>query len=152
MATRAPEVLPDATGLRLAVVTGLFNHEVTGAMRRRALEETKRLGGKVTHDVTVPGAYDLPLVADRLLARDDVDAVVVLGAVVTGETGHDALIAHAAAQRLAALAVARGKPIGLGVTGPAQTQEQAVARIDRAEAAVRSAVHQVRTLEGLGRS
>lgn len=136
----------DGTGVRLAVVATRFNATITDEMRRRALDVAQRLGCEVTVDVRVPGVYDLPLVIEAAFGRDDVDAAVALGAIVTGETGHDELIADAAAHALTELAVTHGKPVGLGVTGPRQTRSQAEARIDRADAAVRAAVAQIRTL------
>ncbi|HET6404193.1 MAG TPA: 6,7-dimethyl-8-ribityllumazine synthase, partial [Candidatus Thermoplasmatota archaeon] len=63
-------------------------------------------------------------------------AGVAIGCIITGETKHDELIAHAAAKSLLDISLARGKPVGLGVTGPGQTRAQAEARLDRAEAAV----------------
>lgn len=140
---------PDGTGVRLAVVTSRFNESITDAMRRAALETAAELGCDVVVDVRAPGVYDLPLVIDTALARDDVDVAVALGAIVTGETGHDELIGHAAGHELTRIAVRRAKPVGLGVTGPRQTRDQAQARVARAADAVRAAVAQLRTRRAL---
>lgn len=140
---------PDGTGVRLAVVTSRFNEPITDAMRRAALDAAAELGCDVVIDERVPGVYDLPLVVDAALGRDHVDAAVALGAIVTGETGHDELIGHAAGQELTRIAVRRAKPVGLGVTGPRQTRDQAEARVARATDAVRAAVAQCRTLRRL---
>jgi 6,7-dimethyl-8-ribityllumazine synthase len=150
VSTHAPEADEvDGKGVRLALVTARFHGEITDRMRLRASAEAVALGCVVVVDVRVPGVYDLPLAVDAALGRPDVDAAVVLGAVVTGETGHDELIAHAAARSLTDLALKHGKPVGLGVTGPRQDRDQAKARVDRAESAVRSAVVQVRTVEAV---
>jgi len=81
------------------------------------------------------------------LERGDVDAVVVVGCVIQGETGHDEVITHAAAQTLLALACNSGKPVGLGVTGPRMTHAQAEARIGAAAFAVARVVAQHRLLK-----
>lgn len=146
------ESAPDGRGIRLGLVTAEFNGEVTQRMRDRALATAKRLGVEVTHDVSAPGSFDVPVVARALLERDDVDAVVALGAIIQGETYHDVLIGHAAVNELARLAVEFRKPVGLGITGPRQTKAQAEARIKNAAWAVESAVRQARVLEQLGKS
>lgn len=133
----------DGTGIRLAVVTSRFNERITDAMRQRALDTAADLGCDVVVDVRAPGVYDVPLLVDAALLRDDVDAAVALGAIVTGETGHDELIGHAAGHEMIQIAVRHAKPVGLGVTGPRQTREQAEARVARADDAVHAAVAQV---------
>lgn len=139
----------DGTGVRLAVLTSRFNESITDAMRRAALDAAAELGCDVVVDERAPGVYDLPLLVDAALGRNHVDAAVALGAIVTGETGHDELIGHAAGQELTRIAVRRAKPVGLGVTGPRQTRGQAQARVARAADAVRAAVAQLRTLRAL---
>lgn len=141
----------DGKGIRLALVTAQFNAEITSVMRARARDAAQRLGVRVVHDVEVPGTFDMGPIAKALLLRPDVDALVALGAVVQGETGHDRLVAENAARKLADLAVETGKPVGMGITGPGQTQAQARARVDRAGWAVESIVKQFRTLASLRR-
>ncbi|MDD9809102.1 MAG: 6,7-dimethyl-8-ribityllumazine synthase [Thaumarchaeota archaeon] len=92
-------------------------------------------------ECSVSGTFDIPPVADALLARDDVDAVVALGAVIKGQTKHDEVISHATASALLAISVARSKPASLGITGPAMRERQAYARIrPAAERAVDAAI------------
>ena len=82
--------------------------------------------------------------------REDVDAVVVIGTVIKGDTGHDEVVAHAAARAAADLALQFDKPVALGMTGPGMTREQAFDRIDNARNAVEAAVRMVRTLKDIG--
>jgi 6,7-dimethyl-8-ribityllumazine synthase len=131
---------------RLAFVVAQFNAELTHAMRDDAARRAKELRATIVHEHEVAGVFDLPLVAQELARRPDVDAVVAIGAIITGETAHDNLIAHACGQGLVRVALETGKPIGLGVTGPGQTYPQAQARIDRGGAAVESVVKQLQTL------
>jgi 6,7-dimethyl-8-ribityllumazine synthase len=77
--------------------------------------------------VRVPGAFELPLAADRLAESDDYDGVIVLGAVIRGETPHFDYIAGECARGLAATALEYSVPVGFGVI-TADTAEQADAR------------------------
>ncbi len=133
-------------GCRLGLVTSEFNEAITDAMREDALAMAKTLGATVVVDVRVPGVFDIPLTLSKVLARRDVDGAAVIGAVITGETRHDEVVAFECANQVARLALEHGKPVGLGVTGPGQTEEQARARIDRGGWAVRSVCSQFKTL------
>lgn len=125
--------------MRLAIVAARFNQDVTDLMLDRALGRAKELGLDVTHVVRVPGAFEIPSAVRRLLERPDVDGAVALGAVIKGETLHDEVIMNAAAQGLMDVGLRTGKPIGLGITGPGMTDEQALARVDAAARAVDAA-------------
>ena len=135
---------------RIALVQADFNYDVTTRMAQAAHEKARMLGAPIVHHVHVPGAFDIPLTAQALLERDDVDAVVCLGAIVQGETGHDTLIARECARLLADLALRARKPVGFGVTGPGMTRDQAWARIGAGANAVESAVKQHRVLKQVG--
>ena len=117
-------------GIRLAIVVSEFNHDVTYLMLQRALSHAKFLGATVTYVVRAPGAYDIPLLVEKLLRKDDVDAVVALGAIITGATKHDEVIAHQVARKLVDLAEKYGKPVTLGISGPGMNRMQALERVD----------------------
>lgn len=134
----------------IAVAWGEFNETLTGEMRDRAARAIEAAGYRADPIVGVSGAYDLPYAVDRVLARRDVVAAVAIGCIITGETKHDELIGHASAKALLDVSIARGKPVGLGVTGPGQTYEQAKDRVDRAEAAV-EAVLKMLAVDGKSR-
>jgi 6,7-dimethyl-8-ribityllumazine synthase len=102
-------------------------------------------------EAEVAGSYDLPLPTRALLKRRDVDGAVAIGVIVTGQTQHDEAIAHAAFYALTQVALESDKPVGLGVTGPGQSFEQARARIDRAGAAVDAVVAQLEARAAIGR-
>ena len=76
--------------------------------------------------------------------------MVILGAVIKGDTMHDELIATVTARVAGELALQFDKPVALGVTGPGMTEAQAYDRIDNARNAVDSVVRMVRTLKELG--
>ncbi|MHB8633263.1 MAG: 6,7-dimethyl-8-ribityllumazine synthase [Thermoplasmatota archaeon] len=145
----APARAPPADNPRIALVQADFNRDITDAMSERAVAQARTLGATVVHHLHVPGAFDLPLAAKVLGTRADVDAVVVVGCVIQGETGHDLVITQACADQIARLACHLEKPIGFAVTGPRMTRAQAEARIGAADHAVASAVAQWRALRTL---
>lgn len=136
--------------MKIAIVVSDFNSAVTSLMLERARSHVELLGAEVGRVVRVPGVYDMPAVVKRLLKRKDVDGVVMIGAVITGDTGHDDVVINAAASAGAQLAVQFEKPVGLGITGPGMTYEQAVDRIDNARNAVEAVVRVARLLAEMG--
>ena len=77
--------------VKLAFVVADFNQEITSVMEKEAGRASQELGAEVVAIVHVPGCYEIPLAAKRLLKRENVNAVVALGAVIKGGTGHDEL-------------------------------------------------------------
>jgi len=132
--------------VKLGIVAADFNFDVTSLMLERARRHAEFLGAEmlVMH---VPGVFDMPAVVRKLLARKDIDAVVLIGAVIKGDTLHDEVIMHATAQAAAQLAAQTGKPVGFGVTGPGMTREQAIDRIDNARNAVESVIKLLQALK-----
>ncbi len=127
--------------VRLGIVVAEFNYDVTYLMLQRAVSHARFLGAEVRYVVKSPGSYDIPLLAEELLRKSDVDAVVAIGAIITGETKHDEVIAHQVARKLMDLAEKYGKPVTLGVSGPGMTRMQALERVDDyARRAVEAAV------------
>lgn len=132
--------------LLLGIVVARFNSEITWKMKAKALE-TVAAEGAEARVVEVPGVYDMPLVAKKLLMDKKVDAVVALGAVVRGETAHDEVITKDAARRLGDLSLEFNKPVTLGIIGHNASQEKAHERADGyAERAVKAAAELVKTL------
>jgi 6,7-dimethyl-8-ribityllumazine synthase len=124
--------------LKIAFVVSDFNFDVTSLMLERARRHAEFLGAEVTNVVHVPGVYDMPLIAKRLLGRNDIDGIALIGAVIKGDTKHDELIASATAAAAVDLALEFNKPVGLGITGPGMDRMQAFDRIDNAKNAVES--------------
>ena len=133
---------PKASGLRIAIVQADYHVDITHAMAELARKRAAALGARVVLELHVAGAYDLPLSVQEALRRRDVDAAVAIGCIVEGETGHDVAITHAALNQLAAVACAARKPVGLAVTGPRMSLEQARARIEAGAHAVDAVVKQ----------
>lgn len=126
---------------RLAVLAAEFNRPLIEAMLQAARAEAADLGVEVAHVARVPGCYELPLVAKHLIARADVDALIVLGYIERGETQHGEVMGHVVHGALMKLSLETDKPVGLGIIGPGATPEQADARKEGyARAAVKAAV------------
>jgi len=131
--------------VRLALVVGEFNYDVTRIMLEKALSHARFLGAEVRYVYMVPGVYDAPYAVAQLVARDDVDAVAVIGAVIQGETKHDEVVAHQAARKMMDLGVESGKPVSLGVIGPGASRMQALERAEEyARRAVEAAIKMAR--------
>jgi 6,7-dimethyl-8-ribityllumazine synthase len=130
-----------ARGVRLGVVAADFHLKLTEGMLAAASDEAKRHGAEIVLTIRVPGCYETPLVAEHVLAREDLDALVVLGCIERGETLHGEVMGHVVHRALVDAALMHGKPVGLGIIGPGVTPAQAEARKDSsARAAVRAAV------------
>jgi len=125
---------------RLGLVVAEFNRSVTEQMEAAARDAAADADAELVETTHVPGAYDSPLAADRLARRDDVDAVAVVGTIVTGDTDHDQVIARAAAEKLTDVSLDRDTPVTLGVTGPGMSGAEARERVEKGADAVESAV------------
>jgi 6,7-dimethyl-8-ribityllumazine synthase len=114
---------------RFALVAARFNHFVVEHLVSGALDALKRHG--VADDavdlVWVPGSYEVPLVAKRLAAGGRYAAVVCLGAVIRGDTGHYDHVAGEAAKGVSQAALATGVPVIFGIL-TCDTLEQAINR------------------------
>jgi 6,7-dimethyl-8-ribityllumazine synthase len=120
---------PDGTGLRIGVAVARFNQAVTDRLLAGALEALKEQG--VADDAvdvaSVPGAFELPLAAQRLAMTGRYDALVCLGAVVRGETPHFEFVSAEAAHGVGAVARRYDLPVAFGVL-TTDTMDQALAR------------------------
>ena len=120
---------PNGTGRRIAVLASRFNESVTRKLADGATDALVRHGIAADNIdlVWVPGAWELPAAARRLLASERYDALVVVGAVIRGETPHFDYIAGEAARGLAQASADYDVPLGFGLL-TTNTTEQADAR------------------------
>jgi 6,7-dimethyl-8-ribityllumazine synthase len=116
-------------GLRIGIALARFNQAVTDQLLAGSLDALVKHG--VADDAidvaTVPGAFELPLCAQRLAATGRYDALVCLGAVVRGETPHFEYVAREAARGIGDVARRHDLPVAFGVL-TTDTVEQALAR------------------------
>jgi 6,7-dimethyl-8-ribityllumazine synthase len=116
-------------GLRVALACSRFNDLITERLRAGARDSLVRHGvdeASIT-EAWVPGAFELPLVAERLAASGEFDAVIALGAVIRGATGHYEFVAGQCAAGLQRVQLDTGVPVVFGVL-TTDTLEQALER------------------------
>jgi 6,7-dimethyl-8-ribityllumazine synthase len=120
---------PSAAGRRVAIVVSRFNEEITQKLHDGAMEALLRHGASL-EDVDVfwvPGAWELPLAARRVMSMDRYHAVVALGAVIRGETPHFDYVAGEASRALMDASTEFDVPLGFGLL-TCDTVAQAEAR------------------------
>ena len=121
-----PELeIPDATGLRVGIVATSWHGSVTDTLVERAVWLATRAGATTPTVVRVPGAIEIPVVAQALAT--DHDAVCALGVVIRGGTPHFEYVCDSVTAGLTRVALDSGVPVGNGVL-TCDTLEQAIAR------------------------
>lgn len=116
-------------GRRYAVLASRFNNNITSKLADGAMDALVRHGAS-SDDVDliwVPGAWELPFAARRLAATERYNAIVVVGAVIRGDTPHFDFVAGEASRGLADASSEYEIPIGFGLL-TTDTMEQAEAR------------------------
>src|SRR4051812_7738580 len=135
--------------LRVAIIAADFNKEIVEPMIETARAELASAGAEITDVIRVPGAYEIPLIADAQLRRMEIDAIVVLAYIERGQTLHGEVMGHVVHAALVKLQLRYQKPAGLGIVGPGATVEQAeVRKINSARSAVRAVIEVSRLLGG----
>jgi 6,7-dimethyl-8-ribityllumazine synthase len=117
----------DATGMRVAIVAGRFNEHITRPLLAGARKVLEQHGADPAPVYWVPGAFEIPLLAKKLVERGDCDAVVCLGAVIRGDTPHFEYVAGECARGLMQVGLETGVPVVFGVL-TTDDLEQALAR------------------------
>lgn len=123
----------DATGLRIAVVVARFNDLVTAKLLSGCLDCLSRHGVDASPTSTqldvawVPGAFELPLVSQRLARTGNYQVIITLGAVIRGDTPHFDVVVAEASKGIAAVARDTGIPVIFGVL-TTDTMQQALER------------------------
>ena len=143
-------------GLKIALVVSRFNSFITERLLEGALDCLRRHGVADT-DLTivrVPGAWEIPLVAQKLAQGKAHDAVICLGAVIRGSTPHFDYVAAEVSKGIAHASLESGIPMLFGVL-TTDTLEQAVERAgskagNKGYAAAESALEMVNLLKVMG--
>jgi 6,7-dimethyl-8-ribityllumazine synthase len=118
-----------ASGLKVGIVVGRFNEFITSKLLGGAQDALKR-HGVADEDVDiawVPGAFEIPLIAQKMANSGRYDAVVTLGTVIRGATPHFDFVCNEAAKGVAATALNSGVPVSFGVL-TTDSIEQAIER------------------------
>jgi 6,7-dimethyl-8-ribityllumazine synthase len=147
----------DASGMRLAIVAGRFNDDVTKLLLDGALDALRAhgLASESVPVVWVPGAFEIPMAAKRLAESGELDAVICVGAVIRGDTPHFEYVAGECASGVSRVALDTGVPVAFGVL-TTDDRDQAFARAGGTEGnkgaeAAATAVEMVDLLRQLGK-
>ncbi len=122
---------PDCTGKRFAIIAARFYRELSDLLVEGAQHALAECGVKPADILVydVPGCFELPLASKCIIAKDNVDGVVALGAIVRGETPHFDFVAGECARGIMAVQLSTNVPIGFGVL-TTENMEQAAERAD----------------------
>jgi 6,7-dimethyl-8-ribityllumazine synthase len=121
--------VPSASAMKFGIVVAEWNYEVTGALAQGAVDSLKRHGAKDDNIILkhVPGTFELTLGAQYLAEFAEVDAIIVLGCVIQGETRHFDFICQGVTQGITSLNIKYNKPFIFGVL-TTDNQQQALDR------------------------
>ncbi len=133
---------------KIGIVVSDTYKEITSAMLEVAKEHADFLGAQVVRVINVPGSFEVPLAVKTLFEKEKIDGVVTLGAVIEGDTDHDTIVAQNAARKIMDLSLEYNKPVGLGISGPKMTRNDALKRIDKfGKSTVEAVVKQIQRLQ-----
>lgn len=144
-----------ATGMKVAIVASRFNDFIVSNLIGGAEDCFVRHGGE-SDNLTlayVPGAFEIPLIAQKMAESGKYDAVVCLGAVIRGATPHFDMVANESAKGIAAASMKSGVPVTNGIL-TTDSIEQAIERAgtkagNKGADAMISAIEMVNLVKGL---
>ncbi|KTC91671.1 6,7-dimethyl-8-ribityllumazine synthase [Fluoribacter dumoffii] len=114
----------------IAIITSVFNRQVTKALQEGAIAQLLKRGFNESdiHSYEVPGAVEIPLIAKRLAMQKKVHSIITLGAVIRGETSHYDLVCNIVSQGCLQVALEYNIPVLFGVL-TTDNEEQAWDRL-----------------------
>jgi 6,7-dimethyl-8-ribityllumazine synthase len=117
------------TGIKVGVVVGRFNEFISSKLLSGALDALKRHGvdEKAVSVAWVPGAFEIPFIAQKMAESGKYDAVITLGAVIRGATPHFEYVSSEVAKGVASISLKTGTPTIFGVL-TTDSIEQAIER------------------------
>jgi 6,7-dimethyl-8-ribityllumazine synthase len=117
------------SGLKVGIVVSRFNELLSSKLLSGALDALKRhdIGEDAVDVAWVPGAFEIPLVANKMAASKKYDAVIALGVIIRGATPHFEYVASEVSKGVAHASLHTGVPVMFGVV-TADSIEQAVER------------------------
>lgn len=145
----------NAQGLKFAIVATRFNDFIVDRLIGGAVDYLTRHGGS-TDAITlirVPGAFEMPVVCQKIAKSGKYDAIIALGAVIRGATPHFEYVSSEATKGIAHVSLETGVPIGFGLL-TTDNLEQAVERAgskagNKGVEAASAVLETVRVLQGL---
>ena len=116
-------------GMRVGIVASRFNSFIVQKLLDGAMDGLVRHGVEEKNITAcwVPGAFEIPVVAQKMAASDDYDAVICVGAIIRGSTSHYELVCNEVTKGIAQVGLKSGKPVLFGVI-TTENIEQAIER------------------------
>jgi 6,7-dimethyl-8-ribityllumazine synthase len=114
---------------RVALCVARFYSELADKLEHSARSALQEVGVEEVESFSVPGAFELPLIAKYAAESGRFDAIICLGAVIRGETDHYDYVCSGATDGIAQVQLETGVPCGFGVL-TVDTMEQALARVE----------------------
>ena len=118
-----------ANGAKFCIAVARWNSFVVESLEKGAIDTLKRHGAK-DEEITIvrlPGAFEMPLVLDKIAEKGDYDAIIALGAVIRGGTPHFEYVAGECVKGMSQVTLKHGVPIAFGVL-TVDSIEQAIER------------------------
>ncbi|MDP4096692.1 6,7-dimethyl-8-ribityllumazine synthase [Paenibacillus sp. P96] len=118
-----------SSGIKYGIVVGRFNEFITNKLLSGALDALKRHGA-ADDEISVawvPGAFEIPLIAQKMAESGKFDAVITLGTVIRGSTTHYDYVCNEVAKGVAAINLKTGVPVIFGIV-TTENIEQAIER------------------------
>ena len=113
----------------ITIICGEFHKKEVTEM----LEEVRRVAAEnnlhIAEEIWVNGSYEKPLALKRVLQKETIDAVVLLGIIERGETKHGLIMGHTVMQAIINLELEYMKPVGIGILGPEILPSQIPSRL-----------------------
>jgi 6,7-dimethyl-8-ribityllumazine synthase len=123
------EDVPNGGDFTIAIVRSEWNGDITSNLAQGAESALLDNGVLITNiiNIDVPGAYELPLAAQWLTEKKEIDAVICIGTVIRGETAHFDFVSQAVSQGVKDVGLKAGKPVIFGVLTD-DTKQQSIDR------------------------
>ena len=115
---------------KIAIICGSFHKEQIEQMLEFAKDEASKNDLEVSDIIWVPGALEVPLALDRILANEEIVGAACLGIIEKGSTQHGLAMGQAVIKSIIELQLVHEKPVGLGIIGPGAEEHHIEPRME----------------------
>ena len=124
----SPKPRSIASKRTISIIASLYNEDLVNSLLNSSVDELRRIIPGVAINVyRVPGAFEIPVCAKKLIDYNEIDTLIALGVIIKGETAHAELVAGSVTQSLQEIATNSGTPVIHEVL-LTETREQAMER------------------------
>jgi len=115
---------------KISIICGSFHKEQIEQMLEFAKDEASKHDLEVSDIIWVPGAMEIPLALDRILANEEITGAACLGIIEKGSTQHGLAMGQAVIKSIIELQLVHEKPVGLGIIGPGAEEHHIEPRME----------------------